>query len=139
MPGSLPEGAKALAVAPDGELALLPWEALRLADGRYLVERLGVRYVTSGRDLLAGPSPAAPARGAVVLADPTFDDAGGPAADKKSPQVGPTPPRPGQAFKGLPGFAREADAVAALLRGRPGWAVRTLRGAQATEEGLAKA
>ena len=44
---ALPPGTTGLVVAPDGELALLPFEALRLEDGKYLVERYAVRYTVA--------------------------------------------------------------------------------------------
>jgi CHAT domain-containing protein len=75
------------------------------------------------------PSPAAQGGGAaVVLADPSYD--AGPAGAGGAP-------RPGLRFAALPGFAREADAAGKLLRGR-GWEVLSRRGAEASEEALAK-
>jgi CHAT domain-containing protein/Flp pilus assembly protein TadD len=124
----LPKETERLIVAPDGALALLPFEALRLADDSYLIERFQVRYVSSGRDLMPRPVPAGKGGMAVMVADPAYD-------------AGP-PGKAGAAlgdwrFKALPGFARELDAVAKLLRGRPGWEVRVLRGEGASEEAVA--
>jgi CHAT domain-containing protein len=45
----------------------------------------------------------------------------------------------GLRFRSLPGFAREADAIAALLKGQGGWKVETRRGEAASEETLAQA
>jgi tetratricopeptide (TPR) repeat protein len=60
-------------VSPDGNLWLLPWEALTLKDGRYAVEEHHISYLTSGRDLvpavMARVKPSAP----LVLADPDYD------------------------------------------------------------------
>jgi CHAT domain-containing protein len=139
---ALPKGTRELVVAPDGQLALLPLEALRLDDGRFLIETYQVRYVGNGRDLLPRPRPDGPARPPVLLADPDYDaagpaDAGG--AKKPSaapPQPGSRAPAAGLRFQPLPGFAREADAVTRLLQGSPGDKVRSLRGAAATEEAL---
>lgn len=44
--------ATALLVVPDGELALLPFEALVADDGSYLIERWSIRYLSSIRDLV---------------------------------------------------------------------------------------
>jgi CHAT domain-containing protein/tetratricopeptide (TPR) repeat protein len=140
---ALPAGTGRLVVAPDGELALVPFEAIRLADGKYLVERLQVSYVAGGRDLLPRPLPEKASGLAVVLADPDYEALGGdrgpPAAQAggagkpaRSPDVG----RRRLHFARLPGFAREADAAAGLLKGRPGWDVRAARGAAAAEEAL---
>ena len=65
-----------LLVSPDGDLNLLPFEALVDEQGRYLVERYAFTYLTSGRDLLrmhvardAGTKP-------TVIANPSFGEAG---------------------------------------------------------------
>ncbi|HKF53911.1 MAG TPA: tetratricopeptide repeat protein, partial [Blastocatellia bacterium] len=44
--------AKRLLVSPDGQLDLVPFEALADEQGRYLVERFSISYLTTGRDLL---------------------------------------------------------------------------------------
>jgi CHAT domain-containing protein/tetratricopeptide (TPR) repeat protein len=67
-----------LIIAPDGELARIPFEALVAKDGRMLVERFGIQYVTSGRDLvrlsnLEPPISSAP----VALGGVDFDAAPG--------------------------------------------------------------
>jgi CHAT domain-containing protein len=81
------------------------------------------------------PLPREERAAALLLADPDYDALGG-AAGKGGPKH--SAPAPGLRFRSLPGFAREADAVANLLEGRPGWRVRSLRGAGAAEESLAK-
>ena len=48
---ALPADTKRLFLALDGELALLPFEAIRLEDGRYLVEQFQVSYLSSGQDV----------------------------------------------------------------------------------------
>jgi len=45
-------GKKQLILSPDGTLWLLPWAALPAEKDKALLEKLAVRYVTSGRDLL---------------------------------------------------------------------------------------
>jgi CHAT domain-containing protein/Flp pilus assembly protein TadD len=139
---ALPEKTARLVVAPDGELALVPLEALKLGDGKYLIEHYQISYVSSGRDLMPRSArsreegrPAAEPRlplTAAVLADPDYD-AGGPLGPML-PEAAPA----GLKFARLPGFAREAKAVGALLGDRPGWRVAAARGAAASEEALAK-
>jgi CHAT domain-containing protein/Tfp pilus assembly protein PilF len=75
-------GASRLLISPDGELNLVPFEALVDEGGRYLIQRYAVSYLTSGRDLLrmhvgrgSGSEPA-------IFADPLF---GEPAARVEPP------------------------------------------------------
>ena len=71
------EGAERLLISPDGELNLIPFEALVDQQNRYLVETFSCSYLTSGRDLLrlqaARESKSVP----VVLANPMFGEAPG--------------------------------------------------------------
>jgi hypothetical protein len=70
-------------VCPDGTLWLVPWAALPLPDGKYVVERHTVSYLVSGRDAIPMDhkvKPSAP----VVLADPDFDLTPGKPAGGKS-------------------------------------------------------
>jgi CHAT domain-containing protein/tetratricopeptide (TPR) repeat protein len=66
--------AQQLIISPDSNLWLVPWEALLLADGKYVIEKYKISYVVSGRDLLASTvknahAPAVP----VIFADPDYD------------------------------------------------------------------
>jgi CHAT domain-containing protein/tetratricopeptide (TPR) repeat protein len=140
---ALPKGAARLFVAPDGELALVPFEALRLDDGRYLIERFTVNYLTSGRDLAGAPAEGSLSGPDLLLAAPDYDHVAGTRTA--------TAPPPGLAralrglsveanqkpFAPLPGTAREADAVARLLRAAdPQRQVLVRTGAGASEEAL---
>ncbi len=70
-------GRRALLVAPEGQLHLVPWAALH--DGTaFLLDRASVTVVGSGRDLLR-PRVAA-AAGTVIVADPVFSSGSGWAA-----------------------------------------------------------
>jgi len=64
--------AKGLIVSPDGALWLIPWAALLSGPTEYLVEQKRVRYVVSGRALLAKQSEVQ-GRRAVLFADPDYD------------------------------------------------------------------
>ena len=57
---------KAVYLAPDGLLHLVPYSRLRLADGRSLEERQEVHLLGTGRDLLR-PDPDKPTRGLLAL------------------------------------------------------------------------
>jgi CHAT domain-containing protein/Tfp pilus assembly protein PilF len=67
-------GAERLLVSPDGELNLVPFEALVDEQGRYLIERFTMSYLTSGRDLLRMQAPRASHGNPVVFADPAFGE-----------------------------------------------------------------
>lgn len=63
-----------LLVSPDGELSLIPFEALIGANGRYLVENYSVTYLTTGRDL-ARPRPQRKGNSlTAIVADPIFGE-----------------------------------------------------------------
>jgi len=66
------ESAQELIISPDGELWLLPWGALPLEDGRYLVGKYATATVTSGRDLLPS-NDNVKALESLVFANPSFD------------------------------------------------------------------
>jgi CHAT domain-containing protein len=74
-----------LVISPDGNLNLVPFEALVDEHGRYLVERYATSYVTSGRDLLRMQVPRPRSTPPVIVADPVFD---------KPPLDGAAPPGP---------------------------------------------
>src|SRR5262249_30312303 len=59
-------------VCPDGALWLVPWNALTLPDGRYVVEKHTVSHLVSGRDVVPTDHKVK-ASAPVVLADPDFD------------------------------------------------------------------
>jgi tetratricopeptide (TPR) repeat protein len=88
-----------LVIVPDGPLHRLPFDALRLADGRYVLERFAVGVVPSASTLAALWSRPAPAASAglrlLALGDPA-----------------PPTPAVGVALPRLAGAAREARAVA---------------------------
>ncbi len=137
---ALPEGTRRLYIAPDGELSRLPFEAIREPDHSYLVERLAISYLSSGRDLAPLPRPARRPDSALVLADPDYDSLDG------KPAVGDALPPDGELKRAalgrarrLAGFAAEAGAVEKLLNGRRGWRLESKRNQEASEESLAQA
>ena len=66
--------AKRLLVSPDGELSLVPFEALVNERGRFAVEDYSISYLTSGRDLLRMETQRASKSGPLVIADPSFGE-----------------------------------------------------------------
>jgi CHAT domain-containing protein len=135
---ALPEGTRRLFLAPDGELSRLPFEAIRETDGKYLVERLAISYLSSGRDLAPLPRPSERADTALVLADPDYDSLDGkptaatpPGGDEKRSGLG--------RARRLAGFTAEAGIVEKLLGERRGWRLESKREKEASEEALAQA
>jgi CHAT domain-containing protein/tetratricopeptide (TPR) repeat protein len=136
---ALPEGTRRLFLAPDGEMSRLPFEAIREPDGSFLVERLAISYLSSGRDLAPLPRPEQHPDTALVLADPDYDSLDGkpataalpPGTDEKRSGLG--------RAKRLAGFAVEAGVVEKLLGGRSGWRLESRRDQEASEEMLAQA
>ncbi|TMQ74029.1 MAG: CHAT domain-containing protein [Candidatus Eisenbacteria bacterium] len=120
------KGVDHLIVAPDGPLALVPFEALLAADaiadgpaprGAYLVERYAISYTPSA-SALATRSGAGAGTGIVALGDPAF------AAE--STDAGPR-------LAALPNTAAEVTALGALAGRRP---IATLTGRDATRDRL---
>jgi CHAT domain-containing protein len=124
-------GARRWVISPDGELWLVPWAALRLGDGRYVVEGHEVRYAVSGRDLVARRSAAKPTV-PLVLADPDFDLKPAPVKVVARPGV-----RAGalgdMRWERLPGTAAEARVIGPALQRLAGAKPRILTEARATE------
>jgi tetratricopeptide (TPR) repeat protein len=73
----LPPSIKRLAISPDGELYRVPFDALRLADGRYAVERFQISLVSSATvaSMLDRMPESTRATGLVVVGDPAFNGA----------------------------------------------------------------
>lgn len=67
--------AKRIFVSPDGDLSLVPFEALAGRNGRYLIQDFEFTYLTSGRDLLKKSESVARSE-PVLIADPEFGDPG---------------------------------------------------------------
>jgi len=79
--------ASRLLVSPDGALNLVPFEALVEEQGRYLIERFSVSYLSSGRDLLRLQVSRVHRSPPVIVADPDYGKpalaAAGPAGRKQ--------------------------------------------------------
>jgi CHAT domain-containing protein len=124
-------GAEQVYLSTDGELNVVPFAALPDAAGRPLLERYRIAILASGRDLLRRqPAAAANPSDLVLVADPAFDAPATVAAGAK-PLLRPPLPK----FDPLPGTAREAQEVPALLGGTAA-RKHVLLGAQATKAAI---
>ncbi len=99
-------GVRHLLLSPDGQLNLIPFEALPGRRGQYLLEQFAITYLTSGRDLLAlqenrEASPHPP----VVFAAPEYGS-----GDQLSLAGIPLPP-----LRPLDGTAAEAQTIQRLF------------------------
>ena len=111
--------AEQVLLAPDGNLNLLPFQALTGVDGRFLIERYRFTYLTSGRDVVMRTSDVKATR-SMVIGNPAFGRAT--AASRRSVS---------RTFVRLPGADREAREVANLVEG-----ALVLRGRDASERNL---
>jgi hypothetical protein len=119
-----------LFIAPDGDLSLLPFEALPLDDVRSMIDEYQISYLTVGRDVLRfADGLSTESTAPVVIADPDYDRTG------ESGSGWPDPREPGRglvriaealnrsrdfdlrsmSFHRLPGTRIEGEKVAALL------------------------
>ncbi|MCA1634395.1 MAG: CHAT domain-containing protein [Acidobacteria bacterium] len=136
--------ASQLLISPDGQLNLMPFEALVDERERYLVERYAFTYLTSGRDLLRMQVVRESRAKPTVVADPTFDGPGATQMARVDAARRPGAPGGGRRrsvtaarslsevyFAPLGGTADEAGTIQRLFR-----EVNMLTGARATESAL---
>lgn len=137
-------GAQHLLVSPDGELNLIPFEALVDRDKKFLVERYAVSYLTTGRDLLRMRVARASQGAPVIIANPLF---GEPSETLVASAGQPLPPSVNVRerhrsvtaaanlasvyFAPLPGTAAEARAIQAFFP-----EAKTLAGNQASKKAI---
>ena len=130
-----------LLISADGQLNLIPFEALVDEQGRFLVELYAISYLTTGRDLLrmgvARQSKSKPE----VIANPTFGEPrtilaavaastkSRPGADQRSMTIADNLSE--TYFASLPGTAAEANAIRSCLPD-----ATVLTGAAATESAI---
>jgi CHAT domain-containing protein/Tfp pilus assembly protein PilF len=136
-------GARRWVLCPDGELWLVPWNALLMPDGSYAVRAHTIQLVTSGRDLVTPPErgPGQPGP-PLVLADADFDHgAEGAALDRDAPQAGPSELAKGirAQIERLPNTAEEAREALPWLAKYAGADAKLLLRREANKEAVLKA
>ncbi len=63
-----------LLISPDGQLSLMPFEALADRQGQYAIERYSITYLSTGRDLIRMQTTAPSKSNSIVIADPLFGE-----------------------------------------------------------------
>jgi CHAT domain-containing protein len=113
-----------LVVSPDGELSLIPFEALVDERERYAIERYAINYVTSGSDLLRMQVAREARTAPTIVADPLFGEPASAAGEpRETPRLAASARRSVTTapdlstvyFARLPGTADEARAIKALF------------------------
>ncbi len=120
-----------LFLSPDGALNLIPFGALTDEQNRYLIETYSITYLTSGRDLLRLAAKTQNRQGAVVVADPSFDDGSTATTNPTDNTARRSFDLASARFSRLPGTAEEGRALGVIMPG-----LKLLTGAQATEAAL---
>jgi len=112
-------------ISPDGNLNLIPFEALVTPSGAYLIEGLLISYVGAGRDMVKFARPSLTGGSSLIIADPDYD-LGQKEVEKAKASAGvkPAPVRShvsrdarGMHFDRLPDTKEEADAIEKILAG----------------------
>jgi len=67
------EGRKQLFISPDGNLNLIPFEALVTPDNKYLIEKHTINYIAAGRDIIRFTDTNIAKGDALIIADPDYD------------------------------------------------------------------
>jgi CHAT domain-containing protein/Tfp pilus assembly protein PilF len=108
-------GREHLLISPDSQLNRIPFEALRTADNRYLVQDYQISYLNSGRDLLKFNVTEPSTVPAVIVANPDYEvaDASIQIASTRSSQRSAELSQ--LQFGPLPGTAAEAEAIQQYL------------------------
>ncbi|WP_293044606.1 CHAT domain-containing protein [Moorena sp. SIO1F2] len=123
-------------LSPEGELNLIPFEALVDQQQRYLVENYRFTYLTSGRDLLRLSQESASQTAPVLLGNPDFDRSAGELIANQNHRNLPSAHLTRSIdlskldFSPLPGTAEEVKEIANKL------GVDPLLGAKATESAV---
>ena len=121
-------GLTRLLISPEGALNLIPFAALVDEQGRYVVERYSISYLSSGRDLLRLQVARKSQSGPLVIADPDFGGRRQVEATRKLKQTKGPPEKQVREeslatafsqfyFPALPYTAGEGETIGALLPG----------------------
>jgi len=105
---------KTLYIAPDGDLNLIPFDALQDETGHYLIEKYRINYLSCGRDLIGFEHKTANNGETLIIADPDYDMSG---SDRVSASKGILS---GKKLVAIRGGARSTDLSLKKWRRLPG-------------------
>jgi len=136
-------------ISPDGQLNLLPFEILPCTDGKYVIEKFKISYLSSGRDLLKFKRKLESGNWALLMADPDFNRSeiklaqiGGMASNK--PNLVPYIPEPlrgaggclNNRFNSLPYTKEETKSIVKTLKDDANLKTQVYYEGDASEEAL---
>ena len=104
-------------ISPDGNLNLLPFGPLVDENGKYLLEKYKVNYLSSGRDIPGFNSKRKNNGETVIIADPDYDYTGNFVSDTSIENENPVKQNNFQQWKPLPGTRLEGEDIARILAG----------------------
>jgi CHAT domain-containing protein/Tfp pilus assembly protein PilF len=137
------EGANTVYVAPDGSLNLISFAGLLDDNGKYLIEKYPIHYLSSGRDLIRLQDTISSCSGLLAIGDPDFDlslssmlPSGASSASVMSSRSFRSKGKELEQFKcrRLPATRKEVEAVAKQWRFHKAESIVTRFGADATED-----
>lgn len=121
------DGAREIFVSPDGQLHLVPLQALRDELGNYLIESMALTWLTSGRELVVQRDPRPARQPPTIVAAPAYHGETSSPSDDARAVVDLRKMR----FKPLAGTAEEASAIAGVFAD-----AKLLTGEEASETAL---
>ena len=138
------KGRRHLLISPDGDLNLIPFEAMTIPAGSYLIEKYLVSYVGAGRDMVKFAPYSLKGGTSLVMADPDYD-LGQKGLEQAREAMGVRTARErgtvsrdmqGMHFDRLPDTKEEANAIEKILKGRMGQEVANYQNTRALEDVL---
>jgi len=136
-------GKKQIYISPDGNLNLIPFEALMTAEGRYLMEDHEINYIGAGRDIVRFTDTNRANDEALIIADPDYDmglkekeAVAGELKLAKTVRGDVSKDLRGIKFSRLPDTKKEADVIAGILSGKMNLTAQNYQDKKAMEEAL---
>ncbi|PIX87234.1 MAG: hypothetical protein COZ31_11480 [Nitrospirae bacterium CG_4_10_14_3_um_filter_44_29] len=135
------KGRKQLFISPDGNLNLIPFEALVTPSNKYLMEEYTISYISAGRDIIRFTDTNIAKGDALIIADPDYD-MGLVERDKMTKEMKVAKTIRGGlskdvfniSFDRLPDTKQEADAIEKVLKNKKKLKVKNYQGKNAIEE-----